>query len=155
MPEATQPVSETPEGLPTLPLSTSLQPVPASKPTQLRPFLKHLGPVFKHFPWPGKPFLTQDHTQILLLSGASLATLPSALPPTAQEEHPRPALCPEHHATNPRQSKHGSGAGATLPPAPSMVTGLPHSTSTAQGLQLSEITFVLPQVSKERNNPPL
>ena len=52
-------------------------------------------------------------------------TVPSALPPTAQEEHPRPALCPERHATSPRRSKRGSGASATAPPAPSTVSCLP------------------------------
>lgn len=124
MPNATQPVCETLEGLPTPPLSTSLQPVSASKPAQLRPFLRTPRTRVQalSLAWKALPHL-QGCAQMPLLSGTS--------PTPAQAEHLLLSLCLEHRATDPRQSKRGSGASATCASAPSMALPAPQHAHNA------------------------
>lgn len=83
------------------------------------------------------------------------AAPPGASPPpsTAQAEKPLPSLSPEHRVTNPRHSKGGAGAGATGPPAPS-TAGQQPAPQQEQVRQLSKITHILPQITKEKSNPP-
>lgn len=79
------------------------QPAPAPNATQLRPFLKPLGHLFTHFPWPGKPFpscppwkgcFILKTAHMLLLSVAATPCPPH--PPSMQAEQPLCVLSSEH-----------------------------------------------------------
>ena len=107
----------------------------------------HLGPVFKHFPWPGKPFPTCK----TVLKCCSFLE-----PPPPQ---PRQSTCSFLCALSivPQTQDNPSEGPEPVPtvlPAPSTVTCLPHSTNITHVLQLSKIKHILPQIAKWRNNTP-